>query len=178
MNVMKKNKTVTQIPETPPQPFPVKKYTAAAFLFFIIAGLIAAYPGSGVSPSFHPEIFPSKSIGYIKDGAVIPLADGDYNLFMPEQGTFVNGVAPMMMIETGDGIFPLNIADDSILPRSGKMIPSRILFGFTSPHASNTLHYDEKKSGDAAADFQRRAFYYLHVKDGFGHVERVYKSWH
>ena len=174
---MKKNRVKTKIPETPPQPFPVKKYTAAAFLFFILAGLVAAYPGSDLPPSFHEEVFSSQSISYIKDGAVIPLPDGDYNLFMPEQGTFVNGVAPLMMIETGEGIFPLNIADDSLLPRSGKMIPSRILFGFTSPHASNTLHYDEKKSGDAAADFQRRAFYYLHVENGFGHVQRIYKAW-
>ena len=125
--------------------------------------------------SFHEEIFPSNAIGYIKDNELVELSDGDYMLAMPAGGTFVNGVAPMLLVEVEGKYFPLNIADDSILPRQGRQLPLRILFGFTSPHASNTLHYEEKVGGDAEESYSKKAYYYLHVENGFGRVERFYK---
>ena len=82
----------------------------------------------------------------------------------------------MLMVKVGEEYFPLNIADDSILPRQGKLLPLRILFGFTSPHASNTLTYAEKKGGDPAESYRKKAYYYLHVSDGYGHVRRFYRD--
>ena len=93
---------------------------------------------------------------------------------MPAGGTFVNGIAPMMLIKVDGEFYPLNIADDSILPRQGRQLPARILFGFSSPHASNTLTYDEKKHDDPVADYKRKAIYYLHVSKGYGEVKRKY----
>ena len=156
------------------QPFKVELYTVVAVLFFIAAALCVKFIQPDEAASFHQEIFPSDAISYIKDNKLVALDNGDYELAMPAGGTFVNGVAPMMLIKIGDEFFPLNIADDSILPRQGRQLPARILFGFTSPHASNTLHYDEKKSGDPVADYRKKALYYLHVANGYGEVFRVY----
>ncbi|MBR5913902.1 MAG: hypothetical protein IKZ58_06035 [Selenomonadaceae bacterium] len=158
-----------------PQPFKWKRYTAVAVGFFILAFIIVVFPKSDKEPSFHAEIFPSNAISYIKDNKLFALANGDYNLAMPEGGTFVNGVAPMLLVEVDGEYYPLNIADDSILPRQGRQLPLKILFGFTSPHASNTLHYDEKKGGDPVRDFRRKVSYYLHVDNGYGQVERKYR---
>ena len=158
-----------------PQPFKWRRYTIVAILFFMLAfGVVIFNNGSDVAPSFHAEIFPSNAISYIKDNEIVSLANGDYALAMPPGGTFVNGIAPMLLVEVDGKFYPLNIADDSILPRQGRMLTLKILFGFTSPHASNTLTYDEKKGGDPVRDFRRKASYYLHVVDGFGHVERQY----
>ena len=79
-----------------------------------------------------------------------------------------------LMVQVDNQYLPLNIADDSILPRQGKMLPLRILFGFTSPHASNTLKYAEKIGGDPVESYRRKARYYLHVKNGYGEVKRAF----
>lgn len=157
------------------QPFKVEWYTVVAVIFFITAALVVELVKSDVEPSFHKEIFPTDAISYIADGKPVALPDGEYQLAMPAGGTFVNGIPPMLMIKVGEEFFPLNIADDSILPRQGKMIPLRILFGFTSPHASNTLKYDEKRGGNPAEDFRRKAYYWLKVENGFGTVKRIYQ---
>lgn len=158
-----------------PQPFKWKRYTLVAVIFFILAFAVVFFQDTDKEPSFHDEIFPSHAISYIKDNAPVALADGEYALAMPEGGTFVNGIAPMLLIEVDGKFYPLNIADDSILPRQGRLLPLKILFGFTSPHAENKLHYDEKKSGDPVKDFRRKASYYLRVANGFGQVERKYR---
>lgn len=158
------------------QPFKVELYTAVAVIFLIAAALSVKFFQSDKVASFHEEIFPSKAISYIKDNELVELSDGDYMLAMPAGGTFVNGVAPMLLVEVEGKYFPLNIADDSILPRQGRQLPLRILFGFTSPHASNTLQYEEKIGGDPVESYSKKAYYYLHVEKGFGHVERFYKT--
>ena len=158
-----------------PQPFKWRRYTLVALIFILLAFCVVAFNAdSDKDPSFHKEIFPSQAISYIKEGKLIALSDGDYNLAMPVGGTFVNGIAPMLLVEIDGEFQPLNIADDSILPRQGRMLPLKILFGFTSPHASNKLHYDEKKGGDPVRDFRRKAQYYLHVVNGYGQIERKY----
>ena len=162
-----------------PQPFKWRRYTIVAILFFLLAFSVVIFNSdSDKEPSFHAEIFPSHAISYIKNNKPIALANGDYNLAMPPGGTFVNGIAPMLLVEVDGEFYPLNIADDSILPRQGRLLPLKILFGFTSPHAQNKLHYDEKKGGDPVRDFRRKASYYLHVVDGFGYVERRYRVVH
>lgn len=155
------------------QPYPTKLYVAAAAIFFVLSILTVLFQPHS-NPSFHKEIIPADSLCYIKDGKTIALADGDYPLAMPAGGTFVNGVAPMLMVKVGRDYFPLNIADDSPLPRHGKLLPLKILFGFTSPHAENTLKYHEKHSGDPVEDYSHKARYYLHVEGGFGKVRRSY----
>lgn len=154
--------------------YPTKKYLAATLFFFALAFIAAEFFHADGDPSFHKEIFPTTSISYIKDGKPVTLADGTYALAMPAGGTFVNGIAPMLMIKVDGEYYPLNIADDSILPRQGKLLPLKILFGFTSPHAHNKLKYDEKKHDNPVEDYRKKARYYLHVKDGFGDVVRMY----
>ena len=158
------------------QPFKVELYTAVAVIFFIAAAVSVKFFQSDVEPSFHEEIFPSQAISYIKDNELVKLSDGDYMLAMPAGGTFVNGVAPMLLVEVDGNFYPLNIADDSILPRQGKQLPLKILFGFTSPHAENKLQYQEKVGGDPVESYKKKAYYFLRVKDGFGRVERFYKT--
>ena len=157
------------------QPFKVELYTVVAVIFFIMAALSVKFFQTDKVASFHEEIFPSQAISYIKDNKPVALADGNYILAMPAGGTFVNGVAPMMLVKVGREFYPLNIADDSILPRQGRQLPARILFGFTSAHASNTLKYEEKIGGDPAESYRRKAYYYLHVHEGYGEVQRAYK---
>lgn len=152
----------------------LKFYAAVAAVFFILAFGVVIFAPKNVDPSFHAEIFPTSAISYIKGGEPVALADGDYYLAMPAGGTFVNGVAPMLMIRVGREYYPLNVADDSPLPRRGKLLPLKILFGFTSPHAENKLTYAEKNGGDPAESYRRKAQYYLHVEDGFGSVRRKF----
>ena len=172
---MEKQKIIQEQNLPPPQPFKVELYTAVAVIFFIAAALCVKFFQSNADPSFHKEIFASQAISYIKNNELFALSDGDYQLAMPPGGTFVNGVAPMLLVEVDGEFFPLNIADDSILPRQGRQLPLKILFGFTSPHAENKLKYGEKNGGDPTESYRRKAYYYLHVKDGFGNVERAYK---
>ena len=131
-------------------------------------------PDKNSDPSFHKEIAPSNSISYFKDDKLIALADGKYLLAMPAAGTFVRGKAPMLLVKVGRDYYPLNIADDSILPRQGKVLPLKILFGFTSPHASNTLKYAEKSGGNPVESYHRKSRYYLQVENGFGTVQRSF----
>ena len=152
----------------------IKPYMNAAIFFFILSICTVIFQDKNSDPSFHKEIIPSNSISYIKDDKLIALADGKYLLAMPAGGTFVKGKAPMLLIKVGRDYFPLNIEDDSILPRQGKMLPLKILFGFTSPHASNTLKYAEKTGGDPYDSYHRKARYYLKVENGFGTVQRSY----
>ena len=152
--------------------FTRKFYFIATAVFMLLAFAVVLYPKSQTPPSWHEEIFPSEAISFIKDDKIFALPDGDYPLAMPPEGTFVGKVAPMLLVEVDGVYYPLNIADDSIIPRHGKLLPLKILFGFTSPHAENTLHYQEKTGNDPVADYRKKAFYYLHVEDGFGRVRR------
>ena len=152
--------------------FSRKFYFIAVILFVTLAIIAVIYPKSDTPPSWHEEIFPSDALSCIRDGKLVALPDGDYPLAMPPAGTFVDGIAPMLMVEVDGTYYPLNIADDSIIPRRGKLLPLKILFGFTSAHAENTLHYKEKTGNDPVADYRKKAFYFLRVKDGFGRVQR------
>ena len=152
----------------------IPSYLAAAAFFFVLSICTVIFTDKNSDPSFHKEIAPSNSISYFKDDKLIALADGKYPLAMPAGGTFVRGKAPMLLVKVGRDYYPLNIEDDSILPRQGRMLPLKILFGFTSPHASNTLKYHEKYSGDPVHDYHFKARYYLQVKNGFGNVKRSY----
>lgn len=152
--------------------FSRKFYFIAAAVLMSLAFAVVLFPKSGTPPSWHEEIFPSDALSYIKDGKLVALPDGDYPLAMPPEGTFVGKVAPMLMIEIAGIYYPLNIVDDSIIPRHGKLLPLKILFGFTSAHAENTLQYKEKTGNDPVADYRKKAFYYMRVKDGFGRVQR------
>ena len=156
------------------QPFKVEFYTVIAVIFFIMAALVVKFFQTDKVASFHEEIFHTDAVSYIKENKPVALMNGDYELAMPAGGTFINGVAPMMLIKVDGEFYPLNIADDSILPRQGRQLPARILFGFTSPHASNTLKYDEKKHDNPVADYKKKAVYYLHVSNGYGEVRRKY----
>ena len=152
--------------------FTRKFYFIAAAVFALLAVAVVLYPKSEVPPSWHEEIFPSEALSYIKDGKLIALPDGDYPLAMPPEGTFIGKVAPMLLVQVRGVYYPLNIADDSIIPRHGKTLPLKILFGFTSAHAENTLHYQEKTGNNPVADYRKKAFYYLRVENGFGRVQR------
>lgn len=151
-----------------------KFYAAIAAVFFILSFCAVIFQPPRGDPSFHKEIFPTDAISYIKGDKPIALADGDYYLAMPAGGTFVQGVAPMLMVKVGREYFPLNIADDSKIPRRGELLPLKILFGFTSPHAENKLTYAEKNGGDPVESYRRKAQYYLHVENGFGTVQRKF----
>lgn len=152
--------------------FSRKFYFVAVALFVMLAFAVVLYPKSATPPSWHEEIFPSDALSYIRDDKLIALPDGDYPLAMPPYGTFVGNVVPMLLVEVDGTYYPLNIADDSIIPRRGKTLPLKILFGFTSAHAENTLHYQEKTGNDPVADYRKKAFYYLRVEGGFGRVQR------
>lgn len=152
--------------------FSRKFYFIAVAVFMTLAFAAVLYPKSATPPSWHEEIFPSNALSYIKDGELIALPDGDYPLAMPPKGTFVGQVAPMLLVEVNGTYYPLNIADDSVIPRQGKLLPLKILFGFTSAHAENTLKYKEKTGNDPVADYRKKAFYYLRVENGFGRVQR------
>ena len=157
------------------QRFSRKFYFIAVALLMSLAFAVVLYPKSDTPPSWHEEIFPSNALSYIKGGELVALPDGDYPLAMPPDGTFVGNVAPMLLVQVHGTYYPLNIVDDSIIPRRGKLLPLKILFGFTSKHAENTLHYKEKTGDDPVADYRRKAFYYLSVKDGFGRVQRGFE---
>ena len=157
------------------QKFSRKFYFIAVAVLMSLAFAVVLYPKSDTPPSWHEEIFPSNALSYIKGGELVALPDGDYPLAMPPDGTFVGNVAPMLLVQVHGTYYPLNIVDDSIIPRRGKLLPLKILFGFTSKHAENTLHYKEKTGDDPVADYRRKAFYYLSVKDGFGRVQRGFE---
>lgn len=155
--------------------FSRKFYFIAVAVFVSLAFAVVLYPKSDLPPSWHEEIIPSNELSYIKDGKLVALPDGDYPLAMPPEGTFVGEVAPMLLVQVNGVYYPLNIADDSIIPRHGKTLPLKILFGFKSKHAENTLTYKEKTGNDPVADYRKKAFYYLRVNDGFGQVQRGFE---
>ena len=155
--------------------FSRKFYFIAVAVFMSLAFALVLYPKSGTPPSWHEEILPSNALSYIVNGKLVALHDGDYPLAMPPEGTFVGKVAPLLLVQVRGVYYPLNIADDSIIPRHGKTLPLKILFGFTSAHAENTLKYAEKTGNDARADYRKKASYYLQVKDGYGHVQRKFE---
>ena len=156
--------------------FSRKFYFIALAVFLSLAFAVVIFPKSKTPPSWHKEIFPSNAISYIKDdNELVALPDGDYPLAMPPEGTFVGEIAPLLLVKVDGVYYPINIADDSIIPRQGKTLPLKILFGFTSAHAENTLKYKEKTGGDPVEDYSKKASYYLEVKDGFGRVQRKFE---
>ena len=175
-------------------PYQVDKYVDVA-IFFVILAVIVCYFQIGSthhnSSDYHGEIIPSRALSYIKNGQLIALVDGAYPVAMPSEDSYVDvddkKVFPMMLIlvpqfESNSNtvkdfnLYPLNIVDDSILPRRGRTLALHILFGFTSDHAENKLLYDEKVSDSAAEDYKRKAFYYLVVKNGYGTMQRGYMN--
>ena len=147
-------------------------YFIALAVFLSLSFAVVLYPKSSTPPSWHKEIFPSETLSFIRDGKLVALADGDYPLAMPPAGTFVGKIAPLLLVEVDGTYYPLNIADDSIIPRRGKTLPLKILFGFTSAHAENTLTYKEKTGNDPVADYRKKAYYFLRVEGGYGRVQR------
>lgn len=175
MNELRELQKILDAEKADFQKFSPKFYFIAVAVFVTLAFAVVLYPKPDTPPSWHEEIFPSDALSYIKDGKLVALTDGDYPLAMPPEGTFVDGVAPMLLIEVDGIYYPLNIADDSIIPRHGKTLPLKILFGFTSAHAENTLKYKEKTGNDPVADYRRKAFYFMRVKSGFGRVQRDFE---
>ena len=175
MNELKELQKLIDAEKAELRKFSRKFYFIAVAVFMLLAFAVVIYPKPATPPSWHEEIFPSNALSYIKDGELVPLPDGDYPLAMPPEGTFVGEVAPMLLVKVNDVYYPLNIADDSIIPRHGKLLPLKILFGFTSAHAENTLTYKEKTGNDPVADYRKKAVYYIEVKDGFGHVRRNFE---
>ncbi len=155
-------------------PYPTKKYLAVALIFFAAAFSVMYFDMDGKLQMFHREIFPAGKICYIKDCHPVPLADGDYPLAKPPKDCFVNGKIPLLLVKVEEIYYPLNIESDTLLPNNGGLLPLKILFGFTSPHAENTLKYVEKGGGDPAKAYARKSRYYLHVEDGFGKVRREF----
>ncbi|MBR4904618.1 MAG: hypothetical protein IKZ53_08095 [Selenomonadaceae bacterium] len=155
--------------------FSRKFYFIAVAVFMLSAFATVLIPKSNTPPSWHKEILPSDALGYIKNGKLIALPDGDYPLAMPPEGTFINKIAPMLLVQVDGAYYPLNIADDSVIPRQGKTLPLKILFGFTSAHAENTLTYQEKIGNDPVADYRKKASYYMEVKNGYGRVQRKFE---
>ena len=157
------------------QRFSRKFYFIAVAILMTLAFVVARWPKPDLPPSWHQEILSSNAISYFRDGKLVALPDGDYPLFMPPEGTFVDKIAVLLLVQVDGKLYPLNIADDSVIPRRGKLLPLKILFGFTSAHAENTLTYKEKTGNDARADYRKKAIYYLAVKDGYGRVQRKFE---
>lgn len=172
MNELKELEKIIDAEKSEFRKFSRKFYFVAVAVFVTLAFAVVLFPKSNTPPSWHEEIFPSDALSYIDNGKLVALPDGDYPLAMPPAGTFVGEVAPMLLVQVDGTYYPLNIADDSIIPRSGKLLPLKILFGFSSAHAENTLRYKEKTGDDPVADYSKKAFYFLRVKDGFGSVQR------
>ena len=175
MNELRELQKIIDAEKSEFRKFSRKFYFVAVGFFMLSAFAIVLFPKSSTPPSWHEEIFPSKALSYIKDGALVELPDGDYPLAMPPEGTFVEGIAPMLLVQVEGVYYPLNIVDDSIIPRHGKTLPLKILFGFTSAHAENTLKYAEKNGNDPVAAYRRKAIYYLRVEKGFGRVQRKFE---
>lgn len=178
MNELKELQKLLDAEKVELQKFSRKFYFIAVAMLMSLAFAVVLYPKADTPASWHEEIIPSNALSYIKDGELVALPDGNYPLAMPPEGTFVNKIAPMLLVQVDGVYYPLNIVDDSIIPRHGKLLPLKILFGFTSPHAENTLTYNEKTGNDPVADYRKKAFYYLRVNDGFGRVQRGFEVKH
>ena len=168
-------------------PYQTEVYAAIAVLFFMmsIACVVLGYGigFEGRENAYHKEIIPSKALSYIDDGQLIALPNGNYPVAMPsgDEWLTINGARKfpllMVMVPTADGqlkLYPLNIEDDSFLPRQGRTLALNILIGFTSAHAENRLQYDEKHGN--VEDYKRKAYYYLEVRSGAGRMKRGYKQ--
>ena len=175
MNELRELKNFFDAEKSELQKFARKFYFIAAAVCMTLAFAVVLRPPSDKPPSWHKEIFPSEKLSYIHDNELVALPDGDYPLAMPPEGTFVGKVAPLLLVQVDGVWYPLNIEDDSIIPRHGKLLPLKILFGFTSPHAENTLKYHEKTGNDPVADYRKKARYYLEVKNGYGEVQRTFE---
>ena len=79
--------------------FSRKFYFIAVAVFMALAFAVVLYPKSTTPPSWHEEIFPSNALSYIKNGELIALPDGNYPLAMPPKGTFIDGIAPMLLVQ-------------------------------------------------------------------------------
>ena len=168
-------------------PYQTKIYAAIAVLFFMLS-IVCVECGLGIGfegreNAYHKELMPSKALSYIDDGRLVELPDGKYPVAMPsgDEWLMIDGVRKfpllMVMVPTADGqlkLYPLNIEDDSFLPRAGRMLALNILIGFTSAHAENRLQYDEKHGN--VEDYKRKGYYYLEVKSGVGRMRRGYKQ--
>ena len=172
MNELRELQKVIDAEKAEFRKFSRKFYFVAVAVFLSLAFAVVLYPKSSTPPSWHEEIFSSSTLSYIRDGELVALVDGDYPLAMPPYGTFVGKVAPLLLVEVDGTYYPLNIADDSIIPRRGKLLPLKILFGFTSAHAENTLKYKEKTGNDPVADYRKKAYYFLRVENGYGRIQR------
>ena len=165
-------------------PYRLDKYTLAIAFFLFLSFSVIGFGRNDQSSDYHQQILPSDSLCYIKDGNLIALVDGNYPLAMPSHDSTIEidgrKFFPLLLILVPSGddfeLYPLNIADDSILPRQGKTLALHILFGFTSEHAENKLIYEEKINDSAADDYKRKVFYYLKVENGFGTVQRDYMT--
>ena len=173
-----------------PQAYPLDRYTLA-IVFFLLAAIGTCYFGEGFghgeeSEGYHGEILPSEAISYLKEGSPVPLEDGAYALALPSSESYMRiegrEILPLFLlpISEGDGfvLYPINIADRSLIKKRGSMLVAHILLDFHSPHAENQLRYDEKREDGATPDrdYSRKAFYYLLVKDGYGEIQRGYLS--
>ena len=167
-------------------PYQTKIYAAIAVLFFVLSMVCVIFGigigFNGLENAYHKEIIPSLKLSYIDGGQLIELANGNYPVAMPsdDETLMIGGQKkfPLLMVmvptEGGLKLYPLNVADDSFLPRQGRTLALNILIGFTSAHAENRLQYDEKH-GDVA-DYKRKAYYYLEVRNGAGRMKRGYKK--
>lgn len=132
--------------------------------------------------SYHAEIIPSRALSYIDGGRLVELPDGNYPVAMPagDAALVIDGEKkfPLLMVmvplDGGLKLYPLNVADDSFLPRQGRTLALNILMGFTSAHAENRLQYGEKLG--SVEDYKRKAYYYLEVRSGAGRMRRGYKT--
>ena len=175
MNELRELQKIVDAEKAEFRKFSRKFYFIAVAVLMTLAFVAVLRPKPDLPPSWHQEILSSNAISYFRDGKLVALPDGDYPLAMPPQGTFIGKVAPMLLVQVNGVYYPLNIADDSVIPRRGKLLPLKILFGFTSAHAENTLTYKEKTGNDARADYRKKAIYYLAVKDGYGQVQRTFE---
>lgn len=167
-------------------PYQPKIYAAAVVLFFVLSMVCICFKigigFEGKNASYHQELLPSRAICYIDGGRALELPDGNYPVAMPsgDETLMLYGQKKfpllMVMVPTADGLklYPLNVADDSILPRQGRTLALNILIGFTSAHAENRLQYGEKLGN--VEDYKRKAYYYLEVRSGVGRMRRGYKT--
>ena len=164
-------------------PYQTEIYAATAVLFFVLS-IICIVFGIGIGfngrdNAYHKELIPSRALSYIDDGRLVELPDGNYPVPSDDKSLMIDGKKkfPLLMVmvptERGLRLYPLNVEDDSFLPRQGRTLALNILIGFTSAHAENRLQYDEKHGN--VEDYKRKAYYYLEVKSGVGRMKRGYK---
>lgn len=173
------------------EPYPLDRYTAA-IIFFLVTAFAVCYLHSGFESGeeergYYEEVVPAPSLSYLKDGQPVSLPDGCYALAVPSEEDFLAGskhpILPrfLVLVPEGDAfqLYPINLADHSILKRNGQMLVLHNLLVFSAKHAENSLRYDEKTGSAHASsttDYARKVFYYLLVSDGYGEIQRGYMS--